>query len=217
MNVEDIRKQLKYEQEKEKRALAANLPIDFSLVLRKDAQDWLEKYGVTDGERFKYKIGWSEIYESLVFPAFDGFGNLLLVQRRYFGRESFPKYHTKGFPESVVWTTRPTDLPMGDPRLPYNGVIVLVEDFISAIKVGRQFECSPLWGSNVSLGQIKRLSDRWKEVVFWLDFNKTKEAMKYRLKALPYFEAVWVVSTEKDPKDYNDGEIAAFTDYLNEA
>lgn len=211
MSTEDIRKQLKYEQEKEKKNVVVALPADYSLVLRQDAGAWLAKYGITDDERMRFKIGWSDIYESLVLPAFDVSGNLLLCQRRYFGMESYPKYITKGFPESVVWTTHPRVVDTrSDPRDTYNGTLVLTEDFVSAVKVGREFEASPLWGSSLSLGQIKRLADRWEELVLWLDFNKTKEAMKYRLKAAPYFNAVRVVATEKDPKDYDTKQIRDF-------
>lgn len=211
MSIEDIKKQLKYEEEKEKRNATVALPADYSLFIRSDAQGWLEKYGITKEEQFRYKFGWSEIYESLVLPAYDLGGNLLVCQRRYFGQGAFPKYHTKGYPESVVWTTRPRSADFRpEPRDTYNGTIVIVEDVLSAVKIGRRNEATPLFGSNLSLGQIKRLSDRWEEVIFWLDFNKTKEAMKYRLKAAPYFNAAWVVSTEKDPKDYSDSEISEF-------
>ena len=208
MSIEDIKKQLKYEQEKEKKNAAVGLPADYSLVLRPDAEAWLKKYGITDAERMRFKLGWSEIYESLVLPAFDFAGNLLICQRRYFGTDNWPKYHTKGYPESVVWTVLPLSVGnRADPRDTYNGTLVLVEDYISAVKVGREHEASPLWGSSLSLNQIKRLSDRWEELILWLDFNKTSTAMQYRFKAKPYFNNVSVVATQGDPKDYDDSQI----------
>lgn len=211
MSIEDIKKQLRYEEEKEKRNAVVALPVDYSLLLRSDAQAWLNKYSITQEEQFKYKIGWSDIYESLVLPCFDIAGNLLISQRRYFGSESFSKYITKGYPESVIWTARPAIADSRpDPHSSYNGSIVIVEDFISAIKVGRQREATPLFGSSLALNKIKQLSDRWEEVVFWLDYNKTKEAMKYRIKSGPYFNSVWVVATEKDPKDYSDADISSY-------
>lgn len=213
LSVTSIREQLGEQPKEKKKNGVPTLPNDFSLMLRSDALAWLNKYGITDAERFKYKIGWSEVYESLVLPAFDRGGNLLLVQRRYFGDGPFEKYHTKGAPESVVWTCRPAACDLrSDPFDTYNGSIVLVEDYVSAIKVGRQAEVAPLWGSNLSMRQIKALSDRWEELILWLDHNKTKEALKFRLRALPYFNAVWVVSTEKDPKDHDDNDIRSFLD-----
>lgn len=213
MNVEDIKKQLQYEEEKEKRNTVVNLPLDYGLLLRADAASWLSKYGITDEERMKYQIGWSDIYESLVLPAHDIFGSLLLVQRRYFGTGPFQKYITKGYPESTLWTCRPRHIARNDkPEDSYNGTIILVEDYVSAVKVGREHEAMPLWGSSLSLGQIKKLADRWERIVFWLDFNKTKESMKFRIKAEPYFLSAYVVATEKDPKDYATEEIR---DYLN--
>jgi hypothetical protein len=216
MSIADIKKQIKYEEEKERRNVSVSLPADFSLVLRQDAGHWLEKYDVSDSERFKYKIGWSDIYESLVFPAFDYGGNLLLCQRRYFGADGFPKYHTKGFPESVLWSARPSAVDTRpDPYDTFNGTLVLVEDFVSAVRVGRSFEASPLWGSNFSLGQLKRVSDRWERLVIWLDPDKTKEAVKLRLKAEPYFESACVITSPKDPKDYNDAVIKELVAYVD--
>lgn len=186
------------------------LPIDYSFVIPEKAAEWLRKYKIRDHERMKYKIGWSEIYESLILPAYDDFGNLVLYQRRYFGiREGVPKYHTRGFPEKTIWTVCPRGNSHG------NGdgkstKLVLVEDFLSTIKVGRHTECSPLWGSSLSNTKLLQLAQIWPEVVFWLDFNKTEQAMEYRYTASFLFNKAWVIATEKDPKDYGDQEIDQF-------
>lgn len=209
LNVADIRAQLGNQIKDSDETL--RLPFDYTTILRDDAAAWLDKYGITGAERFKYKIGWSELYESLILPAFDVYGNLLVVQRRYFGTGKWPKYHTKGRPESVIWTARPSGGGAGsDPATPYDGTIVIVEDYISAIKIGRQFEAMPVWGSFLSNPQMNRLADRWSEIVIWLDYNKTGEALGIRTRATCFFKAAWVVSTEKDPKDYNDAEIRQY-------
>lgn len=212
LNIEDIRAQLRNQQKDPSAPL--RLPFDYTPVLREDAVAWLDKYGITLAERFKYKIGWSELYESLILPAFDVWGNLLVCQRRYFGTGDWPKYHTKGRPESVVWTARPSGGSVGNnPEAPYDGRIVIVEDYVSAIKIGRQAEAMPVWGSFLSNPQLNRLADRWSELVIWLDFNKTGEALSIRTRAACFFNTANVVSTEKDPKDYSDAEI---NNYLNQ-
>lgn len=209
LSITDLRARLQLIRTKEEsKTGAAFLPFDFTLVIPDKPLAWLKQYGITDQERFKHKIGWSEFYESLVLPAFDLYGNILVVQRRYFGTEDFPKYHTKGYPESCLWTVRPRG--SENPSVPedtYNGTLVVVEDYVSAIKVGRQAEVMPLWGSHFSMDKLNKTSDRWSEIVYWLDFNKTSEAVKYRMEAEVFFVKASTVVTPKDPKDYDDREI----------
>lgn len=203
MSVEDLKKQIAYQEAKEKKNASPYLPDDFTTAIPKIAVEWLDKYGITPRERLKYRMGWTDGYESLVLPAYDVYGNLLLVQRRYFGTANFPRYNTKGYPESTYWVCYPL--------LQRDNIhqCVLVEDYVSAIKVGRQHHCMPLWGSNLSLNQIKRLSDHYENLVIWLDRDKAGQAVAHQQKSRPYFNNVSVVITEHDPKEYDDGPINA--------
>ena len=176
------------------------LPSDYSRSLPIDPTRWLTRYGISKGERIKHRIGWSDKYESLVFPVFDVHNNLLLVQRRYFGNGKWPKYHTKGKPETLIHVVGDTDDDVG----------ILVEDLISAIKVGRHFDAVPLWGSHLSNEKIKQLSHRFAKLILWLDRDKAKEAVKYKWRASPFFEKVSIIVSEKDPKEYNDDAILDF-------
>jgi Zn ribbon nucleic-acid-binding protein len=210
LNVDLIRERLSEEAKRTKTGGAVSLPVDYSVVIRGDAVRFLQKYGITDAERIKYKIGWSDLYESLVLPAYDKFGNLLLCQRRYFGTEKFPRFHTRGQPEKVVWTVGP-DIPVsGDSGNDISKTLVLVEDYISCLKVGRHQECTLLWGSSFSDNKLIQIADRWENIIFWLDFDKTKETMKYRSRAAPYFREANMIVTERDPKDYTNAEIAEY-------
>lgn len=207
-SLEDLRKQLDYMENKKKNA-PIRLPADYRTDLSLPALEWLRKYQITDEEISKFQIGWSDGYErkdgtiaiwpSIILPAFDVWGNLLVYQRRTCGVQGFPKYHTSGAPEAVLWTVSPRDNPYA--------TLIFVEDYISCLRVGRQFESSPLWGSSLSLGQITRVSDRYGELVLWLDRDKVAHAMKLRVKALPYFRQVVVIATEEDPKAYSDEQI----------
>lgn len=203
MSVEDIRKQIKYDENKEKKQRVVYLPDDFTHDIPAAALEWLQKYGVTDEERKKFRIGWTEnepaLPRSLVYPAFDVFGNLLLVQFRSFNPKNF---YTRGHPESVYWSVQ-----VGNNLGP---AICVVEDFISCIKVGRHCDAMPLWGSNLSLNQIRRLSDHYEVLQLWLDWDKLDQAVKLRIKALPYFREVHVIATDNDPKDYNDDQLRIF-------
>lgn len=177
-----------------------NLPSDYSRALGLEGAKWLMKYGITREEITKNHIGWSDKYESLIFPVFDIHDNLLLVQRRFFGHGNWPRYHTKGKPESLVHILGDRD----------TDTCVLVEDLLSAIKVGRQQETSPLWGSNLSLDKIKRLSHRFANLILWLDRDKAREAVRYKWKASPFFQKISIIVSEHDPKEYSDDGIATF-------
>lgn len=207
MSVEDLKKQIRYNEEKEKKNRAAVLPADYSLVLPDEAVEWLEKYQITEEERLTYRIGWTNDAplpaspESLVLPAFDVFGTLLLCQFRSFRQDGgYQKYVTRGYPESVIWTV-PNGVSAGRS-------LCVVEDFVSCLRVGRTVDCMPLWGSNLSLNQVRRLCDRYENLYLWLDFNKVGHAKKLAFKAQPYFKTVSVIATELDPKEYSDVLIA---------
>lgn len=212
LSLSDIKERLEQQQEKERNDpnASVNLPADYSLVLREDAEQWVTKYGITSQERFRFKIGWSEVYESLILPAYNIYGHLLVCQRRYFGQGKFPKYHTKGYPERSLWTVRPLAAESrADPFDTYNGTLIVVEDFISAVKIGRRAEAAPLWGSHLSMEKLRQISERWESLVIWLDYNKKEEAIKTRIRALALFTNVSCIITEKDPKEYDDTEIVS--------
>lgn len=181
---------------------ALSLPSDYTRSLSLIGSQWLMKYGISKKERIHNNIGWSDKYESLVFPVYDAHHNVLLVQRRFFGTGQWPKYHTKGKPESLLHILGDGDMDTG----------VLTEDLLSAIKVGRQYNATPLWGSNLSLEKIKRLSHRFARLIIWLDRDKAKDSVKYKWRASPFFEKVSIIVSDHDPKEYNDDAIALFVE-----
>lgn len=202
MSVEDIRKQIRYDEDKEgKRKRVPYLPEDYTTAMPDLGVSWLGKYGVTEAERKKYRIGWTEnadvVRRALVYPAYDLYGNLLMVQLRGMERKEF---YTRGNPESVYWTASAN--PDG------SNCVVCVEDFVSAIRVGRLVEAMPLWGSSLSLNQIRRLSDHYEHLVLWLDFDKAGASQKLKYKAMPYFKSVRSVVTQLDPKELTDEQLA---------
>ena len=209
MSIEDLKKQIQYDEDKKnKRDRVPYLPADFTSNISPQGLEWLQKYGVTEEEINKYRIGWTDESESLVLPAFDVWNNLLLVQLRTFNPQvaGFSKYYTRGHPESVFWGVLPSGF---DFARDAGKRLVVVEDFVSALRVGRQVEAMPLWGSNLSLGQIKKLSDRYERLDLWLDFDKAGLAKKLSIKAMPYFKKVSTIVTELDPKEYSDATVAS--------
>lgn len=211
MSLKDIKQKFRQE-EKQKGYGNVYLPSDFSYNIPDAALTWLEKYGITNEEINRERIGWSESKQYLVLPVFDSYDNLLLWQGRYFGgNEKHPRFFTSGTPETVFHVVDAKGrLDVRDGAMWSSNFVVLVEDFISAIKVGRHFPAMPLFGSEISLDRIRKLSDRVTSLVTWLDRDKLKNAIKARYKALAYFTTVSVVVSQLDPKEYDDGQIQRF-------
>lgn len=181
-------------------AEALEFPDDFTPIgdalWAKGAYAWLKNYGITTKEMEIHHIGWSSSLGMLIFPVFSDSGHLLMWQGRNFNGS--PKYLTKG-PKSDIMHI------IGDQKSP---VILVVEDLISAIKVGRTYAAMPLWGCSMTLGTLRKLSERFKEVGIWLDSNKAIESVKLALRGSQW-GSTFVVTTESDPKIYSDGMIRA--------
>jgi hypothetical protein len=165
-------------------------PLDQALFA-KEPQHWLASYGITGDEIKKHGIGWSAKDSLLIFPWYNTAGNLLMWQGRNFSGKG-PKYVTKG-PKSEV------NAYIGNTRC---DTLVVVEDFVSAIKVGRTFAAMPLWGADMTLGQVQTANKRFGDLVVWLDSNKVRDAVKLALRASQYMPTC-VVSSGLDPKQYS--------------
>lgn len=185
------------------RGTLVQLPPDYTSIIPEQALEWLKQYDISPDEIHHYKMGWSPMYQRLIFPIFDDRGNVLMWQGRFFkvplGEEHRSKYFTQGKVETVLAL-------FGDDEAS-QGAVVVVEDFISAIKVARVGSSMCLWGSEFSVLKMSRLARLFSKVIIWLDPDKFSHAMKCQAKARPYFDHVSVVSTNKDPKAYSTQEI----------
>lgn len=92
-----------------------------------------------------------------------------------------------------------------------DSTLVIVEDIVSAIVVGRQFNALPLFGSSCRGSWITRIArDKFfKRVIVWLDNDKTKEALELTRK-ISILKPSSLIVTENDPKLCTDEEIKTF-------
>jgi len=85
--------------------------------------------------------------------------------------------------------------------------IVLVEDIISAIRVGHTNPAAPLFGSHLSTKTALRYNKLYDKIILWLDKDKElysiKVAQQLRAMGIPCRSVI----TNKDPKEYSDTEI----------
>lgn len=187
-------------------------PSDVSPVFPPVAHKWLANKGITMPEKAKYRLQWSERAQAVIIPICDRHQNLLFYQRKHFDG-NLRYFNVKQPPQSfeTFWWTSPNGVREFFPRGDY---CVVVEDFVSAIKVGRRANTTCLFGSNLNKSVINCLSLRFKDLVIWLDKDKIKEALRFKWMCLPHFRNVFLVFTEYDPKEYDD---AAIANYLTRA
>ena len=174
-------------------------PEDVTKLIGARGWMWLKKYGIMEKE--VEDCLWSDSKQWLIFPIYSNHGNKILIawQARNFHPIRYkPKYITYGPVGDILHI-------IGQP----SNKIILVEDILSAIKVGRSLcQAMPLFGSNISLRLLTRLQERFKYLGIWLDMDKAKESLKSKLRASQLkFEKVFSIITEKDPKDYTNEEI----------
>jgi len=188
---------------------ALDFPEDVSYTLPEECMRWLRGYNIFDNEIKRHNMCWSPSQELLIFPVFNHWPNsdgnpdelAMWIGRSFqkvvpIGSKLKPKYIKHGHTGDILhWIGKPTK------------EVILVEDLISAIKVGRYYQAMPLWGSHVSLTQIDRLSRYFERVGIWLDRDKLDHSIRLVLRA-SQIVPTFLVSTEFDPKVYAGDAIA---------
>lgn len=179
----------------EGKQLGNGLPWDCTPELSVIAERWLRQYGITSKEIQENEFVWSESRKMLIVVIRDSAHNIKLWQGRNFGEGT--KYYTRGDAGKVMH-----QIGAGD-------TLILVEDMVSCIKVGRQFASMPMLGSGMALKPLQSLSVKFKALRVWNDKDKLDESRRTARKALMAgFSDVGVISTLLDPKELSDTEIA---------
>ena len=172
------------------------LPEDITDILPEEALQWLGKYGIMSNEYDSFL--WSESRKYLIFPFCDQMGNIEAWQGRSFAGTG-RKYFTTGAVSDIMilYGTGST--------------VILTEDVLSAIKVGRVAVGLPLFGSNIPPKLLRRLTTRFKNLGTWLDRDKAAESHHGAVRASQMgFDKVRTIITEKDPKEYTTDEISSY-------
>lgn len=170
-------------------------PTNLRLVgLPVDCIRYLKQYDLTN-EEIDANFGYEPERELLVYQFPGGYSG------RYMGTGKNPRYFfagQKGYDKLLRYP--PTD----DGR----DTLVIVEDIVSAIKVGRHAATLPLFGSTIALEALKTVSEPFKRVRIWLDSDKHRYALQMAPRAsLVLGKDVRVIYTRLDPKCQEDAYI----------
>lgn len=174
------------------------LPHDFTEHIPLEAYQWLKKYGLGSDEIEEFTIGWSDTKYRLIFPIYDQADKATMWTGRYFGkRVDEPRYLTMGNRNETISI-------VGKQR---GEKLVLVEDRVSQIKVGKVCSTLCLFGSHMPLEWASGLSSRFRELTLWLDPDMRRASIQQALRLEPWFDKSTVIFSEKDPKCYSPDEI----------
>jgi hypothetical protein len=172
----------------------STLPSDFTREVPAMALKWLLQYGLP-WSYWKEFIGYSPKEERLVFLVSDAFSI-----GRYVGTQvpAPRKWYAWGYPHKHCEVVNPKA----------KGLIVLVEDIVSAHKVGQTHTTIPLFGVNICTPHLYALMAAARPVSLWLDADQrgTITGKAAWLQSLTNTQ-VNIVNTPKDPKEYSSEEI----------
>lgn len=164
------------------------------------ATDWLNRYELTKEEMSGFRWNpaltsklWDGNAGALAMPLWEN-GRVVCVSYRLFDQDK-PKSITIGYRPYITIGYKEAD------------TVIVVEDYISALKVSRLYPCIPLLGSNMPDDAILRLSKGYRSVYFWLDADKCTSALKMAQKARNLGMVAGTIYTEEDPKEFSTEEL----------
>lgn len=187
-------------------------PIDARNQVRhwtsNEAKIWILQYGLTMDVIDSAGICWSDKFSSILFPRYLD-GNLVAFQARRFPNEGGPKYVTYGDSASLYDALR------GSTSV---DTLVLVEDYLSGLKVSQIAPAFVLNGTGLKDTQLTYLLKDYSKFVIMLDNDnwQVKTSQFKLLKRISTFaKKANIVEVTKDPKEYELAELKTLLqDYI---
>ena len=198
--LEELKKLRELNEAAETMELTLDLPEDFTNELPLHARLWLFKAGITEARYRSFNIGYSKSLDRVILPIFDTSGDLIWYQCRALQKGQKPKYLQPKRDRSTVMFSV-----LGG-RGDMESAIV-VEDILSAIRVGKHQDTYSLLGTKITTDQANQLS-RYGTVTTWFDPDTAgiQGASKIR-RTLNLLTNTNNITSDKDPKELSDKEI----------
>lgn len=193
----------------EKLGYAIKLPNDFTTEIPLIGRLWLYKSGLRPSVWKAYNIGYSERLKRVILPVYNKQGTLIWFQCRALLKGQKPKYIQPSRDKTgIVFEA----LGHAEDR----NTVVVVEDIMSAIRVGETTNTVSMLGTKADTDQINRLSE-YNKVITWLDSDKAgvRGAANIR-QAVSLLTNTTNICTTLDPKCYSNKEIrSTLNAYIN--
>ena len=131
-------------------------------------------------------------------PIYNDTGNLIWYQCRALLKGQKPKY---------IQPAKERDKVMFIQNKMLKERIVIVEDILSAVRVGKHIAAASLLGTKITTAQANELAE-YSNVTLWLDSDKAGRKGSYKIKkTLSLLTNVDSIVTEEDPKELTDERI----------
>lgn len=188
LSIAEIQAMNKLNKEAKEFTSKIELPKDFTTEIPIEGRLWLYRASITESLIKKYNIGYSEGLKRVIVPVYR-YNKLIWFIGRAVHKLQEPKY------------IAPSE--SRDRILFHSGVakkiVVVTEDILSAIVVGKVTPAISLLGTKLSIEQLNVLMQY--EIILWLDSDLAgRNANKKIARELAMVTDVHTVVTQEDPK-----------------
>lgn len=174
-----------------------DLPPDFTTEIPLEGRLWLYSGGLSPSIWNELGFGYSKSWERVIMPVYEQ-GELVWFQARAILPEQKPKYIQPSHDRSSIMFKM---LKGSKER------VVVVEDILSAIRVGKHTNAVSLLGTKITTEQASYLSN-FDKVTLWLDNDRAGKRGAFAIKkALSLVTEVDSIVTDEDPKKLTDEQI----------
>lgn len=172
------------------------------------ARFWLTRYNITDREVREYGLCYSKSHARVVLPVYDGDGLALYQTRKIFEQDTGPKYLTYNNRANTLWFSHISHK---------SSTIVLCEDILSGIRLGRQWNAAAVLGTTLTDKSLNLLVNNYSRFIIFMDDDNPDVRMKQLMlkNRLDMFgETTIIHSNGKDAKEHTDEELREVLDEL---
>lgn len=182
------------------------LPRDFTREIPPEGMAWLHKAGLTREDIQTIRAGYSSVMHRVILPVYKD-GELVYWQGRGLQGPFEPGRNPKYM--NVKARGRKDVYFIYRPAAADEDRAVLVEDILSAVRVGRALGVTTyaLLYAYVPNDLILKLSKRYIRIIVWLDPDKSGYMARMVNKWRSFGIDLVAVYTDKDPKEYTDDQI----------
>ncbi len=187
---------------------SVSLPYDFTTEIPYKGVIWLDKYNISEQLIIKYNLGYSKILDRLILPVYNDAKEVIFWQGRNLGiiDKYNPKYKNCRIPGKTVYL----DTAIIDNSYTNLTEIIIVEDILSAMKIGEYRRTIALLGSYISDSTLDTLKE-FSYIKIWLDADKYLTAVKYATRIRQVLnKIVTVIYSIKDPKEYSESALLSY-------
>lgn len=186
------------------------LPKDITYIpseFHADGLMWLYSADIRNNDIKEYGIGYSAKLHRVIIPVYSACGTLMMWQGRGLTDKQTKYYNVRGVGKKNATFCSWVKSGIDAYEAPDIEEIIVVEDALSVIRVGKHIPTAALLGTSITIGNIMWLG-RFPEVTFWLDDDKGgNDGANKAIRKLSMLTECDRIRTAEDPKKLTNKEI----------